>query len=204
MNTPFIADQTCEAVPNWQSDFLANVLPVVISIARYRFRNLRQVEREEATAEAVAGAMVSFVRLVQRGRSPTAFAGRLAKIAVLRVLEGRSAASRDNSKDAMSRYARRRRGFTVESIEERWTLTENGWETRLVEYGNCTPADLAASRLDFAEWLNRMKCRRRQIVETLAAGYRTEEVARLFNLSHGRISQLRREFEASWKKFQGE
>jgi hypothetical protein len=35
-----------------------------------------------------------------------------------------------------------------------------------------------------------------------SAGYRTEEVAEMFNLSQGRISQLRREFEESWLEFQ--
>jgi hypothetical protein len=46
----------------------------------------------------------------------------------------------------------------------------------LVDNGRVTPADLAASRIDFREWLGRMQHRRRQIAEMLAAGFGTEEV----------------------------
>lgn len=189
-------------VPQWHSDFLANILPAVNSIARSRFRHLPPVEREEATAEAVAGAMVSFVRLARRGRNPTEFAGRLATIAVLRVLSGRLAGSPDRSEDVLSRLARQQNGVGVESLDA--VRKRNGWQALLVEDRKSTPAEIAASRIDFCEWMNRMKNRRRQIAETLAAGYRTEEVAEMFNLSAGRISQLRREFEASWNEFQRE
>jgi DNA-binding transcriptional regulator YiaG len=43
---------------------------------------------------------------------------------------------------------------------------------------------------------------RQAIAESLAAGYRTDEVAEKFSLSPARIAQLRREFEASWRAFQ--
>jgi hypothetical protein len=35
----------------------------------------------------------------------------------------------------------------------------------------------------------------------MAAGYRTQELAEAFGLTPGRVSQLRREFEAAWKQF---
>jgi hypothetical protein len=131
------------------------------------------------------------------------FAGRLAQVAVLRVLAGRLACTPDNSLDVLSRHAQRRRGFRVERLPDP-TQAESDWEQTLVENGKCTPADLAASRIDFSEWLGRMPYRRRKIAEALAAGFRTEEVAQVFNLSRGRISQLRREFEANWREFQRE
>jgi predicted house-cleaning noncanonical NTP pyrophosphatase (MazG superfamily) len=49
-----------------------------------------------------------------------------------------------------------------------------------------------------------MQHRRRKIAETMAAGFGTEEIAALFNLSKSRISQLRRELKTSWGEFQRE
>ena len=188
----------------WHQEFLAYILPAVQSIARNRFRGLPASEREDSQAVAVAGAMISFVRLLERGKNPTAFAGRLALNAVLLVLSGRLTSCPDRSRDVLSRLARRRRGFTVKSLGTTWKSSRNGWHAILVEDQRCTPAEIATSRLDFADWLGRMSHRRRQIAEALGAGFRTEEVADIFNVTRGRISQLRRSFEASWRKFQQE
>ena len=75
--------------PTWQDDFLDHLLPKVKTHARFRFRDLPRCEREEAEADTVAVALVFFVRLLARGKNPSAFAVRIAKIAVLRVKEGR-------------------------------------------------------------------------------------------------------------------
>jgi len=187
--------------PTWQDEFLAHLLPRVEAVARVRFRSLPEFEREEALAEATATAMLFFVRLIERGKTPTAFAGRLAQVSVFRVMAGRLASCPDNSGDVLSRYARRRRGFTVERLPDS-TQAESEWEEILVETGRCTPADIAISRIDFSAWLDGMPLRRRAIAEALGAGYRTDEVARQFSLSPARISQLRREFEDSWRAFQ--
>jgi len=72
----------------------------------------------------------------------------------------------------------------------------------LVENRRVTPADTAAARIDFRDWLGRMKHRRREIAEVLAAGHTTSEVAGQFRLSLARVSQMRREFESSWREFQ--
>jgi hypothetical protein len=188
-------------VPDWHRTFLARVLPAVETQAYLRFRHLPPGERDEAKAESIARAVVTYVRLIRRGKARAHFAGRLARFSVLNVLEGRLTASPDNGSDVLSRYARQRRKFEVESLDAGQARFPS-WESVLVENRNITPADLAASRIDFREWLGRMKRRRRQIAQTLAAGYGTGEVAAIFQLSAGRISQLRREFEASWRRFQ--
>jgi hypothetical protein len=203
MSTLFVAVRDCDAVPGWQEQFLAHVLPAVESIGRIRFRNLPAAECEESLAEAVASAMINFVRLLHRGRNPILFAKRLARVAVLRVLAGRLSGSPDNSQDVLSRQARQQHGFGVESLSVP-QATNSDWESVLVENHRVTPADIAASRLDFAAWLSRMKHRRREIAELLGAGYRTQEVAERFRLSQSRVSQMRREFESSWREFQRE
>lgn len=44
----------------------------------------------------------------------------------------------------------------------------------------------------------------RAVAETLALGNTTGQVARTFDVSPGRVSQLRQEFKTSWQNFQGE
>ncbi len=104
----------------------------------------------------------------------------------------------------LSRLARQRRGFQVESLDAGEPRGQNGWQAILVEDRKCTPAETAAARIDVGNWLNGMTNRRRQIAEMLAAGHSTAEAAARFRVSAGRISQLRREFQDSWEAFQGE
>jgi hypothetical protein len=187
--------------PAWHQEFLEHLLPRVVTQARFRFRDLPVADLEEAVAETTAAALVFFVRLVDRGRNPVAFAVRIAQIAVLRVKTGRLVGSRERSRDPLSRLARQRRGITVTSLDHR-PDQGGSWQDVLIENRKVTPADIAASRIDMRAWLEGMTNRRRQIAESLAAGFKTEEVAEIYRLSPGRISQLRREFEASWNAFQ--
>ena len=63
--------------------------------------------------------------------------------------------------------------------------------------------DIVAFRCDFPAWLNTLSRRDRRIAEILALGHRTREVAKRFDVSAGRISQLRRELAESWREFTG-
>ncbi|MEA1949813.1 MAG: hypothetical protein U9N87_00395, partial [Planctomycetota bacterium] len=72
-----------------------------------------------------------------------------------------------------------------------------------VEDRSATPADVAASRIDFAAWLRSLSGRYRKIATALATGETTAKVAKMFRLSRGRVSQLRRELKESWQVFQG-
>ena len=56
--------------------------------------------------------------------------------------------------------------------------------------------------MDYETWLARWDGRNRRIVEALAVGGGTGDVAKDFNVTAGRISQLRRAFEQDWAEFQ--
>lgn len=188
--------------PAWHQTFLEQLLPKVVTHARFRFRHLPAAELEEAICETTATALVFFVRLLDSGRNPVAISLRIARISVMRVRVGRLIGSRERSRDCLSRLARQRHGFKVASLDDQSDQDGSSWRDILIENRRVTPATIAASRIDFTAWLDRMTSRRRQIAESLAIGCRTEEVAREFHLSPGRVSQLRREFEASWNEFQ--
>ena len=66
------------------------------------------------------------------------------------------------------------------------------------------PAETAAARIDFGDWLGTLGRRRRRIAETLAKGETTSVAAAKFRVSLGRISQLRRELQGDWGRFHGE
>jgi DNA-binding NarL/FixJ family response regulator len=197
-----VAVRAGDASPSWHDQFLTYILPAVEVCARVRFRALPPVEREEARAEAVASAMIAFVRLQQRGRNPVEFARSLARFAVLRVIAGRLSGSADSNGDVLSRQARQERGFIVESLDAEIGENQLEWHEVVTQDRRSTPADIATARIDIADWLGRMQDRRREIAESLAAGYRAHEVAEKFRLSRSRVSQLRREFEDSWTEFQ--
>ena len=187
--------------PAWQARFL-ELLPDIRNQLRFQFRNLRPEERAEAMAEAVANAAIAYARLHRQGRVALAYATPLAYYAAAQYRSGRRIGTRGNVNDIMSPEARRRHGLQIQRLDR--FDREEGWKEVLVEDGRCTPADLAASRIDFASWLRRLSREKRRIAKTLAVGEATSEAARRHRLTPGRISQIRRELADEWNRFAGD
>jgi FixJ family two-component response regulator len=81
----------------------------------------------------------------------------------------------------------------------------NAWQEAADEDTRNAPvSEIVAFRCDFADWLKSLRRRERQIAESLALGNRTSDVAGRFNVSAGRVSQLRRELAESWRAFVGD
>lgn len=87
---------------------------------------------------------------------------------------------------------------------DRFDREDECWREILVEDGSATPADLAASRIDYPAWLLTLSPRDRKVAETLSRGETTGRVARMFRISSGRVSRLRRELREAWQRFHGE
>ena len=77
----------------------------------------------------------------------------------------------------------------------------NRWRKILVEDRRAGPAETAASRIDFTDWLRRLPDTLRAVAELLGAGETTGTTAREFKLSAGRVSQMRRELKDRWEEF---
>jgi hypothetical protein len=114
-----------------------------------------------------------------------------------------TAANRLRIGDVISEYAQHQKNFQVEPLHY-FDQEENCWEQILIEDKRATPAEVAACRIDFAEWLHRLTARLRKIALALASGETTKGVAEQFGLSPARISQLREWLKKSWEAFQGE
>ena len=186
--------------PGWQEKFVA-MLPTIQEHAVFRFRHRLPEEREELVAETVALACVMFARLVERGK--VGYATPLAVYACRQVAVGRRLGSPLNTNDVGSTHCQRRKGVFVQRLD-RYDTKDAEWREIVVEDKNATPADIAATRIDFGEWLQTLPRRKRRIAETLATGESTSRTARIFRFSAGRVSQLRRQLFDAWQEFQSE
>jgi hypothetical protein len=195
------ADTSAANKPAWHDGFM-QLLPDVYSQLRFVFRGLAAERREDAIAECLASAAVAYARLHEQGKAELAFATPLAQFAARQFRAGWRVGGKLNGNDVMSHHAQRHHGIVVERLDRR---EPNGqWKEILVEDRTCTPADLTAIRIDFANWLTQLTGRGRQIAKTLATGETTKEAAKQFELTMGRISQVRGELKRNWERFQGE
>jgi len=188
--------------PVWHAAFLAMV-PTIRRQACIAFRAVSPEAREELIEETVANCLIAYARLVAQGKQDLAYPTALARFAIAQVRTGRRAGGRLRIGDVLSQYAQRSKGFRVERLDS-FDEQEGQWQEALVEDRRAGPAEVAASRIDFAAWLRVLSTRRRRIALALAAGETTNEAAQKFGLTAGRISQLRQWLKASWEQFHGE
>ena len=191
-----------KAPTEWHAGFMS-LLPQIKNYAEYAFRRLDPESREEAIQCCIVAAMFAYTQLVDQGKSDIAYAGPLAMYAIRRFRMGRRFGERMNANDVSSPYAQKKRGIKLESLA-RYDHEAEDWEELLVEDKHAGPSEVAAVRLDFAQWLSTLSDRKRHIAEFLAIGETTNDTAREFGVSAARISQLRREMQESWASFQGE
>ncbi len=140
---------------------------------------------------------------MERGPEDAIYPTPLVQYAIKQVRDGRKVGSKLNVNDVSSEYAQRSKGFMLESLV-RYNQRKEEWKEVLVEDRHAGPAETAASRIDFSEWLRSLPRRSRRIAETLATGETTKKVVKRFCVSAGRISQLRRELKDAWEAFQEE
>jgi transposase-like protein len=189
-------------ISSWQQRFL-QLLPRIRSQAQSRFRHFPPEAREEATAEVIASALVSYGRLVALGQEDRAFATTLVRYAVAQFRAGRRVGSRMNVRDLTSDLCRQTNGVSVEQLDH-FDKPADEWQEIVVEDKHSGPAEVAMLRIDFSTWLEMLPERTRHVAETLATGEATSQVARMFGCSASRISQHRRELRDGWLAFTGE
>lgn len=131
-----------------------------------------------------------------------AYGSTLAEYAVRQYFAGRRVGNRLNCDDVSSPYAQCKRGIKVRSLDRR--DPSGAWREIIVEDHRSTPAEIAASRIDLDDWFSQLPKLKRGVAQTLATGESTQETARRFQMSPGRVSQIRRELETDWTEFQGE
>ena len=189
--------------PCSQPDDFLRLLPPIHRFARHAFRRLDPDAREEAIQEVVANAFAAYRRLIERGKANVIAPAPLARYAITQTRSGRRVGGQLNIDDVTSHYCQHRRGIGPVSLGKVDEATGT-WTQILVEDPSSSPADIAAIRIDFETWMELLPERQRTIAEVLSTGETTNAVAKLFDVTAGRISQLRCQLKAAWEAFQGE
>ncbi len=197
-----IAKPKSKVTAKHQEQF-TQMLPTITRMASIAFRDLDPEGKEEATAEVVAHAFVMFAGLVERGREAVAYPSVLAMYGIRRVRIGRMAATKQNVRDISSTFCQQQKGVTLQRLDK-FDREEDAWQEVVVEDRHAGPAEIAATRIDFRDWLQVLSLKQKKAAEKLAVGESTSKVAKMLGVSPGRISQLRRELLESWKAFQSE
>jgi hypothetical protein len=183
--------------------FLA-LLPQVEARARFAFRHYYcPHDRADAVAEVLALAWKWYRRLAERGKDPAAFPRALAAFASRHARAGRRLCGQEDTRDALSPTARRRRGFAVGPLPVYGT-PGGPWQEALVDNTRSPVPEQASFRIDFPAWLSSLDRRRRSLARQMALGHRTHDLAARFGVSPARVSQLRRELLHDWRRFHGE
>jgi hypothetical protein len=186
----------------WHRQFLA-MLPAIVTHAKIAFRHVRGQDRDDKIQEVAVNALVAFRRLVQLNKTDLAYPSVLARYAVAQINDGRTVGTPMNVKDVSSPYCQRVKKVVLERLDQ-YDADDDCWQEILVPDQTCTPAELAASRIDVPAWFSSLKPRTRRIAEFLAAGQTTKAASRKFKVSPGRISQLRKELALHWRRFVGD
>src|SRR5208283_3862886 len=90
--------------------------------------------------------------------------------------------------DTLSPYCQTEKGVVVERLD-RFDDDEEQWNEIVIEDRHAGPAEVAATRLDFAAWLRLLPAKLRKIAKFLARGETTSAAAKKFGVSQGRVSQ---------------
>jgi hypothetical protein len=182
-----------------------SILPVILRHARVYFRAIRCYHtKEDRIAEVRALCWKWFKRLAELGKDACEFPTRLADFAARAVKCGRRVCGQLKTKDVLSELAQQRHGFYVGKLIDVETLSDNPITDALIDNTQTPVDEQVCFRCDFPAWRASYDDRRQQIMDALALGHRTKDVARQFDMSEGRISQLRREFMEDWNRFTAE
>ena len=181
-------------------------LPDIDDVLRFLFRKYPSRLRAEALADARAACWHAWHGLLKRGKDPLAVGPTgIARNAARYVKAGRQlgcGTSGHGSMDVYNRKAQQKRGLTLVSLDEELDSEPGAWREWTAEDNRVSPADEAAFRIDFEEWLAALPERKRAIAELLAGGHEGIIVARMVGVSTGRVCQVRHELVANWEEFQ--
>lgn len=160
----------------------ATAMAIARSLARKRFKY--DPDREAKISDAM-----SIAWEFAQDASENATENSIAWYAVKRVLAGRnfsqSERSIDNPRDARRPLAAQREYIRPE----------------VVSRPGDDPAEIVCFWMTFLPWLESMSPRTRRIAIAMILGDRTQSIAEQFQLSPGRVSQLRRELKEEWDFF---
>jgi Sigma-70, region 4 len=194
------------------------LLPRIQRHGEVYFRHVNcPIKKADFIAEMVALVWKWLLRLAERGKDGFQFPMALASYAARAVRSGRRLCGQEKATDVFSTVAQQRHSFTTESLpistrtgfdnlyaQPRGQQNLDAWEERLRDNTRTPVDEQVAFKLDFRAWLRTLTPRERRIIKAMLRNERTKDLSKEFQVSEGRISQLRREFLTGWKCFVGD
>jgi len=195
--------QNSNEIIDFRQNAFLMILPRIQKEAWNAFQGLSFDLKQEFQSEVVGHCWKSFVKLFESGRHEEVSPMTLARFAIRAVRSGRRIGASLNINDVTSHYCQNHLGIRSTAF---CMIDQNGdhWAESLIADERARPDQLVMARIDFTEWLQTLKPLHRKVAEHLSLGESTHSTARIFNLSPGRISQIRRLLEQSWHSFQTE
>ena len=185
--------------------FLA-LLPRLQTHAAITVRHVRCPHaRAERIAEAIALAWAWFVRLHARGSDAGRFAAGFATLAARAAACGRRCCGQEPARDVLSPAAQRRHRFAVEPLRSEAVAARHrpkAFAERLADDRKTPVPDQVAFRIDWPAFFESLSPRDRDLATFLALGHSATTAAGRFGVTVGRVSQLRRQWNCAWQRFQ--
>ena len=199
-----------------QAQFLV-LMPKLLLHARIYFRNIKcRDKKADKIQECLALGWKSFLQLHENGKDINEFVMVFVYMIARAVKCGRRACGQEKAKDVMNEWEQHRQGFKVESLPTSTSTsyenlsrpqgqrTMDAIEERLQDNTITPVPDQVQFRMDFPAFLNSITPRDRKLAEYLGLGHKANHAAEMFNLTPGRVTQLRQQWQREWRVFQGE
>jgi hypothetical protein len=195
-----------------------SILPRIELYAQVYFRHVRCPQsRDDAIGETIALSWRWFLRLLEQGKDPLTFVSRIADFATRHVRSGRRLCGQEKDKDVLSGVAQHRHRFAVGSLPSSNATTHealygtvggqrklDAFEERLQDNIQTPVPEQVCFRMDFPAWLETLTPRERRMIREMANNERTLDLSKRFEVSPGRISQMRSELRNDWARFCGD
>jgi len=166
---------------------------------RYACRFMRRWhDREEAIQEMTALAFLLYKKLSEHGRVDI-YSTPIGDYAIRNYFDGRRFSGM-SATDITSPRCQRLDRAVVHGLEYR-SSSDNRVREIFICDKHHPPSTIACFNIDFEAWTNSLDTRQRDILFAILDGNSTGELAERFNVSPGRISQLRHDLAASWQDF---
>jgi hypothetical protein len=174
-------------------------LPRIRLHAQLQFRDLTPEAKDDAIAKAIGLAWKAYARETEKGRDPDDYISASAGFAVKQVKSNRDVTGQEKAKDVLSKYAQKKKRFTVQSFPEHDRSTEeNEALDALHDHRESPPDEAAAFRHDFPMFVGELPEKQVAVVLDAALGDTTTELAEKHKVSQPRISQIRTEARKKW------
>ena len=138
--------------PHWHKAFLA-MLPQILTHAKCRLRPPQARGQGRSRSRGRCQRLPGLRPTCRaQGKTDIAYPIALARYGVKQTRDHRKVGGHLNIKDVLSRYCQVKKNVVVERLDQ-FDKNEEAWQDILISDGRCTPAGLAASRIDFDTWL---------------------------------------------------